>query len=347
MSSDVSNMVRSHASLAAASHDLLKVGVIGVGHLGQHHARVYASLPGVELVAVADVIPDRAHQVAEQYGVAAYTDFTKFLPDVQAVSVAVPTVAHYPVTVTCLKAGLHVLLEKPITVSPSEGTELVRLAHNTGRILQIGHVERFNPIVDVVRPHIQNPGFIECHRLSPFQPRGTDVDVVLDLMIHDLDLVLSFHPDTINKIDAAGVAVLSDHVDIANARLEFSQGCVANLTASRVSTGRLRKLRVFQPNAYISVDYQTAKALILHRQLTGNNDDSHPSIQTERLRGDDEEPLFREIGAFVKSVRTLARPQVSGEEGVAALALAHRILETIHVSKDQCHLSPLFSMGSN
>jgi len=320
--------------------------VIGVGHLGQHHARVYASLPGVELVAVADVIPDRVHWVAERYGGAAYTDFTQFLHDVQAVSVAVPTISHYPVTAACLKAGLHVLLEKPITVTPGEGTELVRLANNAGRILQIGHVERFNPIVDAVRPHIQTPGFIECHRLSPFQPRGTDVDVVLDLMIHDLDLVLSFHPDTIKKVDAAGVAVLSDHVDIANARLEFSHGCVANLTASRVSTGRLRKLRVFQPNAYISVDYQTSQALILHRPSAECDDELQSRIRTERLRGDDGEPLFRELAAFVTSVRTRTRPLVSGEEAVATLALAHRILETIQISRNRWHHSPLLSMGS-
>ena len=309
----------------------LKVGVIGVGHLGQHHARIYSAMSEAELVALFDLDQVRAKTLAERYGVSFCTDLFHLLPQVHAVSVAVPTSAHYSVVEVCLKAGLHVLVEKPIAASLSEGQDLVRMAKEKGRILQVGHVERFNPIGDVVRPYIKQPGFIECHRLSPFQPRGTDVDVVLDLMIHDLDMILSFNLGVVQKVEAAGVTVLSDYIDIANARIEFSQGCVANLTASRVSTGRLRKLRVFQRNSYLSVDYQAGQAVI-HQRVSDGGHGHDPSIKTGHLHAEKEEPLQRELSSFVKAVRDGTCPLVPGDEAVASLELAYRVLEAIRAS---------------
>ena len=304
----------------------IKVGVIGVGHLGQHHARIYSNLPGSILVAVADVDERRGQSIAEQYAVSFCSDLTTLLPMVDAVSVAVPTSEHYTIVKACLQAGLHVLVEKPITSTLSEGHDLVRLAKNKKVILQVGHVERFNPIVDVIRPYITIPGFIECHRLSPFQPRGTDVDVVLDLMIHDLDMVLSFELGPVQRVEAVGMAVLTDTIDIANARIEFSQGCVASLTASRVSTGRLRKLRVFQSDMYLTVDYQ-ARGATLHQRVP--NKDQESAIRTEHLQGKEEEPLRRELTSFVNAIQTGTDSLIPGEQGVASLELAYRVLEEI------------------
>ena len=258
-----------------------------------------------------------------------FDDLEDLLSRVDAVSVAVPTSAHYPVVKTCLEAGIHVLVEKPITSTIEEGHELVRLARENQAILQVGHIERFNPVVDVARSYIDKPGFLESHRLGPFQPRGTDVDVVLDLMIHDLDLALSFNLGDVKKVEAVGMPVFTENIDIANARIEFSQGCVANLTASRVSTGRLRKLRVFQPDCYLSVDYQAREATI-HQRVHQADQDS--TIHTQSLRGEDDEPLRRELSSFVHAVTNRSEPLVSGEQGVACLELAHRVLEAIRKS---------------
>ncbi|MEK6617621.1 MAG: Gfo/Idh/MocA family oxidoreductase [Nitrospirota bacterium] len=304
----------------------IRVGVIGVGHLGQHHARLYASLPGAVLVGVADNNPDRARLIAKRHGASAYGDPAALLGQVDAVSIAVPTSSHHAVVKASLEAGVHVLVEKPIAVTSAEAHELVELARTGGRVLQIGHIERFNPAIQAVRPHIGNPAFIECHRLSPFGERGTDVDVVLDLMIHDLDMVLSFHPGPVEEVRAAGVPVLSSNIDIANARIVFSSGCVANLTASRVSTTRMRKLRLFQRDAYVSVDYQTRQGMIC-RRVIGRSE--RPEIEVEQVRGGDEEPLKLQLEAFLRAVVTGTPPPVSGEDGAAALDLAHQVLDAI------------------
>ena len=304
----------------------LRVGVIGVGYLGQHHARLYASLPNATLVGVADLDKARAKQIAERHGTLAFTDARALLERVEAVSVAVPTTAHHAIVKDSLEAGTHVLVEKPIAVTSAEAHELVSLARRRRRVLQVGHVERFNPVMAAVRPSIGKPGFIECHRLSPFGERGTDVDVVLDLMIHDLDMVLSFQPGPVEEVRAAGVPVLSSKIDIANARIAFASGCVANLTASRVSTNRMRRLRLFQRDAYVSVDYQNRQAMIC-RRLPGA--EGRPRIEMEQLRGSDEEPLKLQLEAFLHAAAAGTSPLVSGEDGAAALDLAHQVLEAI------------------
>jgi len=304
----------------------LRVGVIGVGHLGQHHARLYATLSGATLVGVTDRDPKRAQTIADKQGVHVYPEIAALLPHVDAVSIAVPTSAHHAVAKLCLDAGVHVLVEKPITVTLAEATDLIELAHRRKRVLQVGHIERFNPAIRAVRSQINRPGFIECHRLSPYGERGTDVDVVLDLMIHDLDMVLSFNPGSVEEVRAAGVPVLSPTIDIANARIAFTGGCVANFTASRVSTTRMRKLRLFQRDSYLSVDYQARHAAILRRQIGSNQ---RPEIFMEPAKTTDDEPLKLELEAFLHAIESKTPPVVSGEDGAAALALAHQVLDAI------------------
>lgn len=304
----------------------IRVGVIGVGHLGQHHARLYANLPQAALVGVVDLNPERAGTVASRHQVSVFPDLCALLKEVDAVSVAVPTSAHHGVVKACLETGVHVLVEKPITARVEEARELVELGKKRGLVLQVGHIERFNPVLTALRPHIHRPGFIECHRLSPFGERGTDVDVVLDLMIHDLDMVLSFHPGPVEEIRAAGVPVLSPTIDIANARIAFRSGCVANLTASRVSMNRLRRLRLFQRDGYISLDYQTRQGVICRRIAMGGE---RPKIEIEQVRGNEEEPLQCQLEAFLQAVSTGAAPPVTGEDGAAALELAQQVLEAI------------------
>ncbi len=304
----------------------LRAGVIGVGHLGQHHARHYATLPGVSLVGVYDTDPNRAKLIADRHGVAAYQRIKDLLNNVEVVSVAAPTSAHHAAAKACLEAGKHVLVEKPIAVTVAEARELVDLATRQGCVLQVGHSERFNPIMQLMRPHIVRPAFIECHRLSPYVERGTDVDVVSDLMIHDLDLVLSFNPGPVEEVRAAGVTVLSSSIDIANARIAFAGGCVANLTASRISTTKMRRLRVFQKQHYLSIDFQTRQAAISKRM---QSEGAKPTIEVEQFKAGDEEPLRMELESFTKAVTSGTRPVVSGEDGAAALELAHQILEAI------------------
>ncbi|HSB43989.1 MAG TPA: Gfo/Idh/MocA family oxidoreductase [Nitrospira sp.] len=304
----------------------LKAGVIGVGHLGQHHARLYASLPGAQLVAVTDQSMDRAQLIADRHRVRATRSLGELLPLVEVVSVAVPTSAHYAVAKACLLAGKHVLVEKPIAVTSAQGHELVQLARQQGRCLQVGHSERFNPVMQVMRPHIGRPVFIECHRLSSFSERGTDVDVVLDLMIHDLDLVLSFNPGPVEDIQAAGVPVLSSTIDIANARIQFKGGCVANLTASRVSMNKMRRLRVFQQDKYISIDFQSRQGVICRRDAKAGQ---RPAVDVEQLQGGEEEPLKLQLESFLHAAGTGTRPVVSGEDGAAALDVAQQVLQAI------------------
>lgn len=304
----------------------LRAGVVGVGHLGQHHARLYAGLPDCILAGVTDQDSERAKLIADRHGAKPFPGLADLLAHVDVVSVAVPTSAHYAVAKTCLEAEKHVLIEKPIAVHPEEGRELVALARAVGRTLQVGHSERFNPIMRTLRPHIQRPAFIEAHRLSSFSERGTDVDVVLDLMIHDLDLILSFNPGPVEEVRAAGVAVLSPAIDIANARIQFQGGCVANLTASRVSLNKMRRLRLFQRDSYVSIDFQSRQGMVARR--TGGRD-RRPAISIEEFKGNDDEPLKLQLESFLHAVRTGSRPEVSGEDATAALEVAHQVLQAI------------------
>ena len=304
----------------------LKAGVIGVGHLGQHHARLYASSPESQLVAVTDQSMERAQFIADRHGARAIQTVDELLGVVDVVSIAVPTSAHYAVAKSCLLAGKHVLVEKPIAVTSAEAHELVQLAKQKGCRLQVGHSERFNPVMQVMRPHIGKPVFIECHRLSSFSDRGTDVDVILDLMIHDLDMVLSFGLGPVEDVQAAGVPVLSSTIDIANARIQFAGGCVANLTVSRVSTNKMRRLRLFQRDNYISIDFQTRQGIICRRDAKAGQ---RPAVEMEQVQGGEEEPLKLQLESFLQAVRTGTRPVVSGEDGAAALDAAHRVLQAI------------------
>jgi predicted dehydrogenase len=303
-----------------------KAGVIGVGHLGQHHARLYASLPGAQLVGVADESVERAQTIAARHGAGAFRTVDELLSHVDVVSVAIPTSRHYAVVKACLLAGKHVLVEKPIAVTPEDAHELVELAKQQGCCLQVGHSERFNPVMALMRPHIGLPIFIECHRLSSFSERGTDVDVVLDLMVHDLDLVLSLNPGSVEEVRAAGVAVLSSSIDIANARIQFQSGCVANLTSSRVSTTKMRRLRLFQRDNYLSIDFQTRHGMICRRAVKAGE---RPTVEVEQLQGGDEEPLKLQLESFLHAASTGTKPVVSGEDGAAAVEVAHQVLQAI------------------
>ena len=304
----------------------IRAGVIGVGHLGQHHARLYTSLPGSQLIGVVDQSIERAQVVAERHGARVFRTADELLPHVDVVSIAVPTSGHYAVVQACLNAGKHVLVEKPIAITLEEAQELVQLAKQRGCCLQVGHSERFNPIMAIMRPFIGQPVFIECHRLSSFSERGIDVDVVLDLMIHDLDLVLSLNPGPVEEVRAAGVAVLSSSIDIANARIQFQSGCVANLTSSRVSTNKMRRLRLFQRDNYLSIDFQTRQGMICRRNAKAGE---RPAVEVEQFQGGDEEPLKLQLESFLHAAGTGTRPVVSGEDGAAAVDIAHQVLRAI------------------
>jgi len=308
----------------------LRIGVIGVGHLGRHHVRIYSMLPSVTCVGISDTDTARGQAIADEFNVVFFPDPDELLACIDAVSVAVPTSAHFSVVMSCLSQDCHVLVEKPITRDAREGETLVRLAKDKGKILQVGHVERFNPILEKVRPYIRQPGFIECHRLSPFQPRGTDVDVVRDLMIHDLDLILSLGLGPTKHIEARGMPVFTKHPDIANVRILFESGCLVNLTASRISTGRLRKLRIYQRDCYLSVDLGAKDAVIHTCQVS---DPVRQEVQSQKISGLEGDALTRELECFIQSVLgTALNHGVSGEEGVEALRMASHIMSLIHAS---------------
>jgi predicted dehydrogenase len=298
----------------------LKVGVIGVGYLGRFHAQKYAGLPETELVGVADADPERARQVAQEFGTAAFEDYLELLPRVQAASVAVTTSEHFRVVRDALAAGLPVLVEKPLAVTVAEADDLVGLARAQGSILMVGHLERFNSAMEELKARVTRPRFIESHRLSFFKERGTDVDVVLDLMIHDLDHVLNLVPSAVQEIRAAGISVLTDRVDLANVRLEFADGCIANLTASRMSFKSMRKFRLFQSDAYLAVDFEERELTIASRQEGALG--PLPGVALETKRFPQEDVLLKEIISFVDAVRHQREPVVSGAAGRAALALA-------------------------
>ena len=310
----------------------LRAGVIGVGHLGQHHARLYASLPDSTLVGVIDQDQGRASVIAQKHGAQVFSDLPDFLKQVEVVSIAVPTSGHYSVAKRCLEAGKHVLVEKPIAVLPIEARELVELAKRHRRTLQVGHSERFNPIMQVMRPHIRKPMLFECHRLGTYNGRGTDVDVVLDLMIHDLDLVLSCEPGPVEDVRATGVTVLSSTSDVSNARIQFRSGCVVNLTASRISPKAMRQWHVFQGDGCVSIDFQSRRGVIGHRSVDPRG---KPMVAAEEVQAGDGEPLKLQLESFLHAIRAESRPIVSGEDGVAALELAHCVLSAMAVSLPQ------------
>ncbi|MDD5541681.1 MAG: Gfo/Idh/MocA family oxidoreductase [Acidobacteriia bacterium] len=297
----------------------IRVGVVGVGSLGQHHVRIYSQLPNVELVGIVDQNRERALAVAAQRNACVLDHPDDLLGKVDCISLAVPTVDHAALGTHFLKNGVDVLVEKPIAVSLEEADALIDAAREHGRILQVGHIERFNPAVTAARQILKSPKFFEIHRLSEFTPRSLDIDVVLDLMIHDLDILLTFVQAPITDLRAVGLPILTPKVDIANVRIEFADGCVANLTASRVSTEKIRKLRFFQPNEYVSVDYTRQEMLVLQLQRDEKND---MKIDGRRVAEPPQEPLKLELQAFMDSIRTRSIPQVTGEQGRHALEVA-------------------------
>lgn len=317
-----------------SQEEIIRVGVVGVGYLGQHHARIYAEMPGVTLAGVADPDSARAREIAEKYGTDCFPDHRRMFGRVDAVSIVSPTVTHYEIAQDFLKQGVDLLLEKPMTVTLAQAEELVRLAGEKARILQIGHVERFNGAVRQLAGLVANPGFIEAHRLGSFVGRATDVDVILDLMIHDIDIILSLIDSPVREIRAKGVPVITSNVDIANARLEFENGCVANVTASRVSAHPQRKIRFFQPDTYVSLDFQEQKVECFRRigDPNGYLAGSPPRIIEEKVSIPKEEPLKVELSSFIDVIRTRSRPVVSGREGLRALKVATDILRVIHAS---------------
>ena len=304
---------------------MIRAGVIGVGYLGRLHAQKLASFDDIRFVGVHDADAERGAAVAAEFGTEFFPDPGKLLARVDAVTIAVPTTSHYRVAMQAIRAGVHLLLEKPIAAKVREGRALVREAASRNRVFQIGHLERFNRAVRDAAALLEEPRFIECHRLGPFGGRGTDVDVVLDLMIHDLDLILSFVRSPVERILAVGVPVISNTIDIANVRLTFANGCIANVTASRVSAKKQRKIRIFQEDAYVSMDF-VEQAIQIFRRTWPQGKGGLAEISGELLETEKGDSLREEIRAFLDCVRTGESPQVTGEDGLAALELAFRIL---------------------
>ena len=300
-----------------------RVGVIGVGHLGQHHARLLADLPDAELAGVVDLKHDRAQEIAARHGSRAFATPGELLGTVDAVSIAAPTSVHIDLAMPFVEAGIPVLVEKPIAGSVAEADRLLAAAAKSGAIVATGHTERFNPAVAAATPLIAAPRFIEIHRLGTFPERSLDIDVIFDLMIHDLDLLLKLVGNDVSSVEAVGVNVLTPKVDIANVRLRFESGCIANLTASRISRERVRKVRFFQRQSYVSIDY-AAQEVEVYRLVPK---DGRPAIEGGKLPVVNEEPLKRELADFVGAVRERREPAVTGRDGREALALATRIAE--------------------
>lgn len=302
----------------------LRMAVVGVGHLGRHHARMLATMPGVTLVHVVDLDAARAAEIGGAHGAAPLTDWRALDGTIDAASIAVPTEAHLEVALGLIERGVHVLVEKPLARSLAEADTLIAAAAARGVRLATGHTERFNPAVVAARPHLTHPRFIEAHRLGTFPERSLDIDVVFDLMIHDLDVLLSIVGEPVVSVEAVGVPVLTPRIDIANVRLRFAGGCIANLTASRISRDRVRKIRFFQPQSYLSIDYAARE---VEHWTIGPGPHGKPAIQGGKLDVADDEPLRVELADFVSAVRDDRAPAVTGEQGRAALALAASIVE--------------------
>ena len=297
----------------------VRVGIIGVGYLGMQHARILSYLEEADLKGVADTDFKKAVEIGNRHGVAYYQNYEEMMGEIDAAIVATPTSEHYPISLNLLRNGKSVLVEKPITETVAQGEELVHEANSGGLVLQVGHLERFNPAVEAVETMIREPRFIEVQRLGSFSSRSLDIDVVLDLMIQDLDIIMALIKDEVSVIRATGIHVLSDKIDIATARLEFKKGCVATLTASRVHQGKVRKLRIFEPTVYYSIDYIDQEVVVfpLDRRQT--------DIKTVKIQK--EEPLKKELRNFLDCIRLGKTAKVTGEEGVRALRLAHNVLK--------------------
>ncbi len=311
-------------------NDQVRVGVIGVGYLGRFHAEKYAAMAEAELVGLVDVDIARANDLAAKLGTKGYKDYNQLIGKVDAVSIVVPTAAHYEVSRAFLENDTDVLIEKPITSRLEEADELIELAESRGLLIQVGHLERFNPAVTALDGIVKQPMFIESHRLSTFKARGTDVSVVLDLMIHDIDIILNFVKSAVTSIHAAGISVISDHVDIANARLEFANGCVANVTASRISAKDQRKIRLFQKDGYISVDFANREITII-RPDGSAAEGVIPGMQINQLCFTKADALQDEIKSFLRAVRLRRVPEVTGQMGRDALKIALSIMDQIRV----------------
>jgi len=303
---------------------LLRTAVIGVGYLGNFHAQKYSAIPDVKLVGVADNNSRRAEEIANSLGVTPYCDHRELIGKVDAVSIAVPTQFHHTVARDFLEAGVHVLIEKPITVTIEEADELIDLANKRDVVFQVGHLERFNPVLMALDNILQEPLFIESVRIAPFKPRGTDVNVVLDLMIHDIEIIQHIVKSAVERIDAIGAPVFTGEEDIANARILFENGCVANVTASRISLKSERKMRIFQHNAYITLDFQNRKLLVAQK---GNGEifPGIPNVKVEEQELGEADALLSEIESFITAIRTHSQPQVSGHDGRMALSTALKI----------------------
>jgi predicted dehydrogenase len=310
----------------------LRTAVIGVGYLGRFHAQKYAALDGSQLLAVADARTEVREAVGRELGCRAVADHRELLGQVDAVSVVTTTPAHFQIASDFLRAGAHVLVEKPVTETVEQARELIEIARSAGRILQVGHLERFNAAILAAEPWLERPRFIECQRLAPYKQRGTDVDVVLDLMIHDIDIVQSIVGSEIVAIDAIGTTVFSGEIDIANARLRFANGCVANTTASRVSLKTERKMRVFRDDAYLSIDLQQKILTLIRKQPEGAAPGALP-VTIEEQSFDQGDALRAEIESFLDCIRSGRRPVVSGEDGLRALETATRIAAEVNAGR--------------
>ncbi|MBS1112641.1 MAG: putative dehydrogenase [Nitrospirae bacterium] len=299
----------------------IRVGVIGVGYLGQHHARIYSEIEEAELVGVADLQKDKAETIAGNYHCKAMNDYRDMLSEVDALSIVTPTTTHYPIALDCLKSGKDILIEKPITVTVKDADHLIRESESSGRIIQVGHLERYNPAVLAATDFFRKPVFIESERLSPFLGRGTDVDVTLDLMIHDIDIILSLIDSPVREIRAVGAKVMSDKLDVAKAWLEFENGCTALATVSRLSPEKQRRLKVSQEDSYITIDYQTSEIKRYFKNEQG--------ISVDIIKPEKKEPLKEELKDFIRCVRERKKPRVSAIEGRNALKVVMEITEKI------------------
>lgn len=316
--------------MVAQQGTVLRAGVVGVGYLGRFHAQKYAARPDVTLVAVVDTNPSRATEIAAECHTTSLTDYHDLFGQVDCVSITVPTQLHHTVAHDFLSHGIDVLVEKPMTATAAEGRGLVELAARNGCLLQVGHLERFNPALRSLTGVLTAPRFIECHRVAPFVERGTDVDVVRDLMIHDLDVILSLVQSPVTSIEAFGVPVLTAEPDIANVRLRFASGCIANVTASRVALKRERKMRIFQPDTYLVVDYGEHRIRICRRE-PGPHVGELPNLTFEERAVSGEDALEEEIRAFLQAVRERSEPIVSGRDGLQALEMAERIMGCLEI----------------
>jgi predicted dehydrogenase len=310
----------------------IRTAVIGVGYLGRFHAQKYAQLDGSKLVGVVDQNQQAAQAVGAELGVPVHTDYREILAKVDAVSLAVPTPLHHAIGRELLDRGIHVLIEKPIATTTQEAQELIDIARKRQCVLQVGHLERFNPAIVAAVARLKTPRFVESHRLAPFKQRGTDVSVVLDLMIHDIDLIQELVGQPIESIDAIGSSVFSGEIDIVNARLRFKGGCVANTTASRISLKQERKIRIFQDDAYLSIDMQQKILSVIRKKDTAAAVESPAQVSIEEESFEQGDALRDEIAAFLKAVRTKTEPVVSGEDGLRALETAIRITEQVNSS---------------